>query len=63
MATILPQVLGEPVYTDEDVLIFEVPDGPAARTQPARLHGGWADPADPAVRWIGDGIVRGVLRA
>ncbi len=56
MATYLPQVLGDPVYTDEDVLIFEVPDGPAARTAACTASGGWADPADPAMRWIGEGI-------
>ena len=56
MATTLPQVLGEPVYSDDDVLVFEVPDGLPLQTAACTASGGWVAPDDPAVRWIGDGI-------
>lgn len=56
MAGYLPQVLGEPVYTDDDLLIFEVPEGPAPWAAACTAVGGWEDPSDPSVRWIGEGI-------
>ena len=56
MAATLPQVLGEPVYSDDDVLVFEVPDGLPLQTAACTATGGWPDPTDPAVRWIGDGL-------
>jgi hypothetical protein len=56
MATTLPEVLGEPVYSDDDVLIFEVPEGPPLQTAACTATGGWQDPDDPAIRWIGDGL-------
>ncbi|MBN2470662.1 MAG: hypothetical protein JXN59_08070 [Anaerolineae bacterium] len=57
MADYLPGVLGEPVYRDEDVTIFEVPEGPPPERVLVTAQGGWPVGEAEAARWLGEELL------
>lgn len=52
MAAYLPDVLGEPVYVDDRVTIFEVPPGPLPDRPLLAFDDGWAVEDGADARWI-----------
>lgn len=59
MAAHLVTVLGEPVYDDERVTIFEVPDGPLPEAPLFALDGRWEADGQPDSWWLDRAAVDG----
>ncbi len=57
MVDYLPGVLGEPVYRDADVTIFEVAEGPLPERVLLTAQGGWPLEGDDAARWLGEELL------
>ncbi len=56
MAEHLQSVLGPPVYTDAEVAIFEVADGPPPGEVALAVAGGWAVSDSDGARWMADDL-------